>query len=179
MAIAIAIHKAKRMGRHFKFYISTPAGQYLAKIIPRLDNISRLLFNSMLQGDITHAVYVQHNDILNNYLLAVDDFLINTAKITKKVKRRLRKNRVRYELDTTSCRRKDLYLNMQDAINLYYTSVQIDKCFRILLIAQRYDAISTSYVVKEADKLNKILQNLEAELTKIGVMLWQMKNSSV
>jgi hypothetical protein len=177
MAIAIAIHKAKRMGRHFKFYISTPAGQYLAKIIPRLDNISRLLFNSMLQGDITHAVYVQHNDIVHNYLLAVDDFLVNTAKITKKIKKRLRKNRVRYEFDTASCsRRKDLYLNMQDAINLLHTAIQIDKCFRIMLIAQRYDAISTSYVVKEADKLNKILQNLEAELTKIGVMLWQMKN---
>jgi hypothetical protein len=179
MAIAIAIHKAKRMGRHFKFFISTPAGMYLAKIIPRLDNISRLLFNAMVAGDISHAIYIEHNDILNNYLLAVDDFLLNVVKIAKKVKRRLRKNRVRYELDIASCRRKDLYLNMQDAINLLHTAIQIDKCFRIMLIAQRYDAISTSYVVKEADKLNKILQNLEAELTKMGVMLWQMKNSSV
>ena len=84
MAIAVAIHKAKRMGRHFKFYISSPAGMYLAKIIPRLDNISRLLFNAMVAGDITHSVYVQRNDIIHNYLLAVDDFLLNVVKLQRK-----------------------------------------------------------------------------------------------
>jgi hypothetical protein len=66
MAIAVAVRKAQRMGRHFKFYISTPAGMYLAKIIPRLDNISRLLFNAMVAGDITHSVYVEHNDADEN-----------------------------------------------------------------------------------------------------------------
>jgi len=179
MAIAVAVRKAQRMGRHFKFYISSPAGQYLSKIIPRLDNISRLLFNAMVAGDITHSVYVQYNDVINSYLLSVDDFLSSTAKVAKKIKKRLRKNRVRYEFDSSSCRIKDLYLNMQDAINLLHTAIQIDKCFRIMLIAQRHDAISTMEIVRQADKLNKILQNLEAELTKIGVMLWQIKNSSV
>jgi hypothetical protein len=176
MAIAVAVRKAQRMGRHFKFFISTPAGMYLAKIIPRLDNISRLLFNAMVAGDITHSVYVEHNDVINSYLLAVDEFLLFFAGAVKKIKKRLRKSRVRYEFNSALCKQKDLYLNMQDSINLLHSAIQIDKCFRILLVAQRYDAVGAMQIVNEAKKLNVILNNFEQELTKIGVMLWKTKN---